>query len=317
MSEGARPARRPPLLISRWSPGEKQCAGEERGWGGARCTARRNGCDQRRPPPTNDLKIRSHWRRVRGGGSAPPLFLLRHFSSSLRSSRSKRRSVSLDNFVVTQRFRLILAIMPECGTSSPKSSPPRHPPRFWSAEWMCGVKSLLGEKERRLLKLQRMRFVPPAGLAVFIRPRWRRAFPDHPRPPPDSRSEERGRLCGRALLRAWAAIPSPFAIQSTGVVMECRVLTFHPASKGHTCKPPHATADHVNQAFKQWCALGVFCVIGFCLCPLITCKKSLLLQPWLPAGKLIGLSHQGIKMMVLWGKSTSGLQHLWALSGCS
>lgn len=177
---------------------------------------------------------------------------------------------------------------------------------------MCAVKSLLGEKERGLLKLRRMRFVPPAGLAVFIRPRWCRAFPDHPRPPPDSRSEEHGRLCGRALLCAWAAIPSPLRNSKywcrNGVL--CRDLPC--GEQGAHVQPPHATADHVNQAVKQWCAVGVFCVIGCCICPLITWKKSLLLQPALPTGKLIGLSHQGIKMMVLWGKSTSGLQHLWA-----
>lgn len=106
-----------------------------------------------------------------GGGGAPPLFLLRHFSSSLRSSRSKRRSVSLDNFVVTQRFRLILAIMPECGTSSPKSSPPPLLLIFEVQNECAPLSRFLAEKERGLLKLRRMRFVPPAGLAVFIRPR--------------------------------------------------------------------------------------------------------------------------------------------------
>lgn len=63
--------------------------------------------------------------RRAGGGRRPalPWFLLRPFSWSLRSSRSKRSRVSPDSFAVTQRFRLILAIMPERGAASPKSSP--------------------------------------------------------------------------------------------------------------------------------------------------------------------------------------------------
>lgn len=130
-----------------------------------------------------------------------------------------------------------------------------------NAEWMCAVKSLLGEKERGLLKLRRMCFVPPAGLAVFVRPRWCRAFPDHPRPPPDSRSEERGRLCGRA----WAAIPSPFAIQSTGVAMECRVVTFHAASKGHMCNhrmPRLTTLTRLLNSGARW-VFFVWLVVAF------------------------------------------------------
>lgn len=115
--------------------------------------------------------------------------------------------------------------MPECGTSSLKGS--AHV--FFLKCRMCPVKTLFVEKERGLLKLQRMRFVPPAGIAVFIRPRWRWAFPDHPRLSPKSSSEERGWLCGCAL-SAWAAIPTPLYWCS----MEGGAVTFYAASKRWT-----------------------------------------------------------------------------------
>lgn len=147
---------------------------------------------------TNDFKKRSHW-----WGKHTPFISPQTFSSSLRSSRSRRRTVSPDKFVVTQRFCLILAIMLECGTSFSERQP--HPP-FLNCR-MCTNQSLLGGERSGTIKVATDAFCSTGGSGFS----W---------------SSSRFPL--------WGSQPS-----RTGVVMGCHTMTFHTLSKGQIPRRHH------------------------------------------------------------------------------